>query len=250
MLLKSDTYNIQSKLAQYCRNGKAEEIEGTLPERLPHYRRLVFNVVKDALENTYPISFKFIDRKIWDEMVHQFFSSHACSDPQLWKMPEEFYHFCREENYSEKYALPYLNDLLFFEWLEVELYMMEDIEYPDFIQSGQWKNRKVAINPEFRLVKLEYPVHIHQPGESIEKKGAYFLLIYREKESGKVQFINISVLHAFLIENFEAAEKTLDEILNDILYIFGINDINLLQSEVAGFLEDLKSRGFVLGALA
>ena len=34
-----------------------------------------------------------------------------------------------------------------------------------------------------------------------------------------------------------------------IMYIFGINDLELLQSEAFKFLEDLKIRGFVLGAL-
>ena len=249
MLLRTETYNQQSNFAQYCRNGKEIAILGTTPNRLPHYRRLVFNIVKDAMETTFPISYKYIETEIWDEMVFNFFSSHKCTDPQVWRMPEEFYEFCKSENYSSKYKLPFLNDLLYFEWLEVELYMIEDIPYPRFSSSKNWLTEKIAVNPEHKLIKLEYPVHLEKPFDTANKKGDYFLLLYREKETGRVQFVNLSVLFTFLIENIVLAEKTLEEIFNDILYIFGINDLEILRSEVFKFLEDLKTRGFVLGVL-
>jgi uncharacterized protein len=249
MLLTTDTYNQQSNLTKYCREGKDVAILGTKPERLPHYRRLIFNVVKDAMETTYPISFKYIETEIWDALVYNFFSQHKCSDPQVWRMPKEFLEFCKSEKYAEKYKLHFLDDLLHFEWLEVELYMMEDIQYPNFKDSENLLPEKIAVNPEHRIIKLEYPVHLEKPFDAINKKGDYFLLLYREKETGRIQFANLSVLFAFLVENIVLAEKTLEEIFSDILYIFGINDFEMLQTETFKFLADLKSRGFVLGVL-
>jgi len=102
---------------------------------------------------------------------------------------------------------------------------------------------------EHKIIKLKYPVHLKKPFEAANKKGDYFLLLFREKETGRVQFVNLSVLFIFLIENIVLAEKTVEEIFNDILYIFGINDLEMLRSEVSKFLEDLKIRGFVLGVL-
>ena len=249
MLLKTETYNQQNKFVKYCRNGKKVSILGAVPERLPHYRRLVFNVIKDTLETTFPIAFQYIDSKIWDEMVYTFFSIHKCNDPQVWRMPNEFVDFCEEENYSEKFTLPFLNDLLRFEWMEVEVYMMEDIEYPTNIYTTILLQSKIAVNPEHKIIKLEYPVHMEKPFDAINKKGNYFLLLFREKESGRVQFSNLSVLFAFLIENISIAEKTLEEILTDILYLFGINDLKMLQTKVFKFLEELKTQGFILGSL-
>ncbi len=249
MLLRTETYNQQNNLVQYCRSGNEVEIIGTLPERLPHYRRLVFNIVKEAMETTFPIAFEYIETKIWDEMVHTFFGSHKCNDPQVWRMPKEFVEFCKTEGYSKHYNLPFLNDLLFFEWMEVEIYMMEDIEYPEFTDSGNWLKEKIAVNPEHTIIKLEYPVHLEKPFNTINKKGDYFLLLHRQKDSGKVQFTNLSVLFTFLIENIALGQKTLEEIFNDILYIFGINDLGMLQTKAFKFLEDLKHRGFILGTL-
>ncbi len=249
MLLKTETHKHQTSIAQYCRDGKEVEIEGTKNGRLPHYRRLVYNVVKDSLATTFPIANKFIDNEVWDQMVFNFFSEHKCKDPQVWRMPFEFSEFCESENYSEKYKLPVLNNLLNFEWLEVEIYMMEDIPYPNFTESENWMKERIAVNPEHKIIKLEYPVHIEKPYNAIKKKGDYFLLLYREKESGRVQFINLSVLFTFLIENIVLGEKTLEEIFNDILYVFGINDLELLRTEAFKFLKDLKERGFILGVL-
>lgn len=247
MSLKIETYQAQSSFAQYCRDGKEIHIPGTKPERLSHYRRLVYNVVKEALETTYPISFKFIATKIWSEMVYNFFSLHKCNNSQVWRMPEEFYEFCKSQVYSEKYGLPFLNELLYFEWLEAELYMMEDLEYPNFIDSENWLNKRISVNPEHKIIKLEYPVHMEKPFDSISKKGNYFLLLHREKESGKIQFTNLSVLFTFLIENIVTTEKNLEEIFLDILLFFDINDLKMLQTETNKFLKILKNRGFVLG---
>ncbi|MBT3384701.1 MAG: hypothetical protein HN778_06765 [Prolixibacteraceae bacterium] len=247
MLLKTETYKQQSSIAQYCRDGKEVAILNAKPERLPHYRRLVFNVVKDALETTYPISHKYIDSEVWKEIVFNFFSEHKCKDPQVWRMPFEFYEFCKTKNYDEKYDLPFLNNLLYFEWVEVELYMMEDISLPQFLYSDNWLQKRIAVNPEHKIIKLEYPVHMEKPFDTVNKKGDYFLLLYREKETGRIQFTNLSILFTFLLENIVSAEKTLEEIFNDILYIFGINHLEMLQNESFKFLNDLKTRGFVLG---
>ncbi len=249
MLLKTETYNQQSNFAQYCRDGKEVALNGIIAERLPHYRRLIFNIVKDAMETTFPIAFKYIESEIWYEMIYNFFSRHKCSDPHVWRMPKEFVDFCKTENYLTKYNLPYLNNLLYFEWLEAEFYMMEDLQYPLYNNSNFQLKEKIAVNPEHKIIKLEYPVHMDEPSVAVSKKGDYFLLIFREKDTGKVQFVNLSVLFTFLIENIVLAEKNLEEIFNDILYIFGINDLEMLRSKVFKFLEDLKIRGFVLGVL-
>lgn len=247
MLLKQETYKQQSLLTQYCQTGLSSEQMKLRYERLPNYRRLVFNVVKDALETTYPIAYKYLDREIWDTLVYNFFATHKCQHPQVWRMPKEFFEFCKTENYSTKYNIPYLNDLLYFEWLETEMYVMEDFVYPEYKKSTHWLKEKIAVNPEHKIIKLEYPVHLEKPENTTDKKGSYFLLLFREKESGRIQFVNLSVLFTFLLENIVLQQKTLEEIINDILLIFGINDLGMLQKEADKFLKDLLHRGFVLG---
>lgn len=249
MLLNTQTVEIQNKLARYCRTGDEITIPGSSAIRLNHYRRLVFNVVKDALETTYPICHKYIDNTIWESLCHDFFTHHKCSDPQVWRMPEEFYEYCKSNALAAKHDLPFLNDLLYFEWLEAEMYMMEDEVYPDYTASNNWLKHRIALNPEHRIIQLEFPVHSFPPNKAALHKGQYFILLFREKETGRIQFFELSVLYVFLLENIEAAEKTLEEIFSDVLHIFGINDLALLQKQSFNLLNDLYEKGFVLGIL-
>lgn len=249
MLLNENTYQQQSWLSEYCRSGSTNGLLLVREERLPFYRRLVFNVINEAIESTFPIAFQHIDEKIWSEMIFKFFEKHTCRQAQVWRMPKEFYEFCKENDYAGKYNLPFLNDLLYFEWMEAEMYVMEDIKYPEYTETINWQDQKIAVNPEHKIVSFDYPVHMFRPNEALGKKGKYFLLFYREKESGRIQFVNLSVLFAFLLENIAVAEKELESIINDILYIFGINDLELLVSEINKFLNDLYKKSFVLGIL-
>lgn len=247
MLLKTETYEHQSKFARYCRDGKPIKLPGAIEGRLPHYRRLVFNVVKDSLEAAYPIAHSFIQKADWEEMAYRFFNEHDSQTPQVWKLPYEFFEFVVEQDFSTQYHIPFLQDLLHFEWLEIEVYMMEDLPYPTSQDKGNWGTDQILFNPEYRMVKFSYPVHLKNPSQIHDEKGDYFLLIFREKESGNVQFVNLSVLYTYLLENLLAGEKRLDEILGDIIYLFGINDEELLRTKTIDFLQDLKEKGFVLG---
>lgn len=249
MLLNNKTYTTQAKLANYCRTGEETEITGAQAKRLPHYRRLIYNVINDTLATTYPIAFKYIEKTLIENICHEFFSRHSCAHPQVWRMPKEFFEYCKEKEIGKQHNLPYLNDLLYFEWLEAEMYMMEDKKYPAFRSSENWMKECLALNPEYELIKLDYPVHLTTPPEASTMQGTYFVLLFREQESGRIQFVNLSALYAYLIENIAQEEKTLEQILSDTLVIFGINDAELLQKEALRFINDLHKKGFILGSL-
>jgi hypothetical protein len=200
MNLLPETHTVQSQLAKYCRDGVAVQLEGALSDRLPQYRRLVYNIIQDNIESAYPIAFKYLPTEVWEELVYDFFSIHECQSFQVWKLPKEFLEFVVENKYSEKHSIPFLNDLLNFEWAEMELYNTTDIPYEYGSLTGNVINDIISVNPEHLLVPLHYPVHLLPPLEAIDKKGNYFVLLFREKETGKIQFIDLSVWYAFIID--------------------------------------------------
>jgi len=247
IMLKEETLKQQSLLANYCRTGVEPVLLNAKQENLHHYRRLVFNIACDTLETAYPITYSFLSEKDWDELTYQFFSEHKCKTTQVWKMPLEFYEYCLEKNIASKLKMPFLNDLLYFEWLELEVHTMPDINYPQVKEIGSWLNDEIAINPEYKLVKFEYPVHTTAVTSDIEsKKGNYFFLIYREKETGRVQFVDLSMLYVFVIENIVNG-KLLINIINEANTLFNINDVEVLKKHILIFIEDLKQRQFIIG---
>lgn len=248
MQLLKETYEQQAKLAQYCRDAKVPDLIGVKYENLPHYRRLVFNIASDILETAYPITYSFLPKETWEKLVFDYFVEHKCQTAQVWRMPLEFYDYCVEKNIQEQLNLPFLNDLLYFEWLELEVHTMEDITYPKFTSKGDWFNDKIAVNPEFKLIKLTYPVHTTAPTELIGKEGTYFLFIYREKESGNVQFMDLSMLYTYILEQIAGGEL-LKDVLVEANNLFQLNNISFLKEHTEKFINDLQQRQFILGFL-
>ncbi|HWY38420.1 MAG TPA: putative DNA-binding domain-containing protein [Bacteroidia bacterium] len=246
-MLKTETKNIQSRLADYCRTGELTLTTEVNQKHVHHYRRLVYNIIDDILESAFPVFFEFATDEMWDEMVNDFFSNHNCQTPQVWKVPGEFYDYAIEKDWKEKYDLPFLEDLLLFEWIEMDIHTMKDEVFPSYISEGSYEKNIVVLNPEYRILNTKYPVHTTPPQNINETNaGQYFILIFRQPETGSIQFLDISVLHALTIEKIEE-EKSLAQIVDELQAILSFPDKKVAQQHLIVFLEDLKQRGFVLG---
>ncbi|MEO6301832.1 MAG: hypothetical protein ABIP51_01550, partial [Bacteroidia bacterium] len=191
-------------------------------------------------------TYRFLPDEIWDKLVYNFYAEHKCKTPQVWRMPLEFYEYFVEKDLQSKLNIPFLNDLLYFEWLELEMHTMDDIPYPTSISEGNWLDNVLALNPEHKLVKFGYPVHVLAATELEGRQGDYFLLMYREKESGRIQFMDVSILYAYILEQMQNG-LALQEILTEADTLFQINNIEMLKEHVLTFINDLKQREFILG---
>lgn len=60
MQLLNHTHQHQSALAAYCRTGELPDIPGVVMENVPQYRRLVYNVIDDMLQNAYPLTYEYL----------------------------------------------------------------------------------------------------------------------------------------------------------------------------------------------
>ncbi|MCL4549396.1 MAG: putative DNA-binding domain-containing protein [Bacteroidetes bacterium] len=246
-LLHNDTYIQQSNLAHYCRTGELLPIKGLTDNRVHHYRRLVYNVIDDTLQSAFPLTFDLLSEEEWNGLVNMFFSSHDCKSTSIWQMPFEFYQFVERSELELKSKYIFLEELLLFEWSEIEIYMMEDKTFPAAGINDDWLYEVISFNPEFKLLQLNYPVHSKNPNEITEDdKREYYVLLFREPGTGKVQFIDISFFFAWLIEKINDGNKTLDGTLSDAEKLFGIGK-EILINNTLPFLEELKQKQFILG---
>jgi uncharacterized protein len=247
MKLLDETRTAQHSLATYCRTGEQVQIPGVKQNRLHHYRRLVRNVINNTLEQAYPITLDILTQKEWDNLVDDFLVSHNAQTPQVWKLPNEFYDFVRDNAYHKKLKRPYLNDLLHFEWIEIEIHTMPDEEISAYTESGDMLQDQLVFTPEFRIIQLEYPVHLMTAHESVKNKGNFYLLVFREKNTGNVNFLNLSVLLVYLIEQMHHEKKTLNEILPDLQNLFGITNKEEAKNKIKQFLNLLYQQKFLMG---
>jgi hypothetical protein len=246
MLLKQETHNIQSKLADYCKTGLEVTIEGAKQDRLHHYRRLSYNIIKGALATAYPIAVKTLTESEWLAMVDDYYAHHKMQTPLVWKMPHEFYEYCRDQKYGERYDRPYLDELLYFEWIEIELHTMEDMAIPIYKSTGDILREEVVVTPEHELLAFEYPVHKYKGDELLDKKDSYFVLIFRRSDTGAVRFINLSSFFALTLQTLIDEHTTIEEAIRKSAETFGV-DSEIAIDHGLSFANDLLAQGFILG---
>lgn len=202
-LRDNNTPYYQSALASYCRTGTYQPIPGVRDTHVRQYRRLVYNVVDDMLQSAYPLTRRRLTEEEWEGLVQAFFSSHACLSPQVWYMPKELYEYVVQSAHPLLSKYPFLGDLLWLEWLEIALFMMEDRAVL-CSSNGAPARDLLVLNPEHELVHFQYPVHLKE-AKCIKEtdKGDHFLVMFREPDTGDVQFMQLSPALARMIELLE-----------------------------------------------
>jgi len=247
MHLHENTVRIQDLLGDYCRTGEGKEIPGVTPGRLTHYRRLVYNVIRDTMDRAFPISLAALGEQAWDLLVQDFFANGFPETPQIWKLPLEFYTYHKLKETGTRIQKLYLEDLLYFEWMEIEIHTMPDRSIPEFVSQGNVFTDRLVFNPEFEMIQLEYPVHMYPAHEAEEQKGEYFVLIFREPESGKVLFLNLSAIHTYILSLLLEEDQPLNQLKGEIARTAGIESMKYLDENLGKFLGDLMQKKLILG---
>lgn len=214
MQLYKTTHQHQRDLANFCRTGDYTPIPGVKEKNVTKYRELIYNVVDDSLQAAFPLTKNLLEQQEWDKMVHDFFSSHRCQSPQVWQMPKELYEYVKETDYYLHEKYPFIIDLLIFEWMEVDVYMMEDVESNPFITVGNYKISGLVLNPEIKILSLDYPVHLKNASLITgDDSGQYYVCIHRDPDSGRVHFTDIQYPHLEVIEKLSENEQSYQTLL-------------------------------------
>lgn len=241
------TTGYQEALASYCRTGEYTPIKGVRSSNVQHYRRLVYNVVDDSLQSAYPLTYNFLEETAWDDLVQRFFSEHSCQSPQVWYMPKELYEYMTAVQHPLLEKYPFLQELLWFEWLEVQLFMMED--HPaEYRSHGQLEQDKLVLNPEHHLELFHFPIHI-KPADQISEadQGHYFLALHREPESGEVAFTALSPAFVSMLETLAEGPATMDTLIANACTTLGIAPSEEIRQATQAFFEHALHTKLILG---
>lgn len=243
------TFQQQSKLANFCRTGEYETLENVNVKNVPHYRRLVFNVVEDMLQTAYPLTFELLGEKEWLNITKDFFARHACVSPQVWYMPKEFYTYLSEQDNRPLHKrYPFLLELLWFEWLEVEIYMMEDKTVENYSSEGNIQNDLLIINPEIHLQHFQYPVHLKNAKDISENdKGNYFLSLHRDPDNGEIIFTSLSPALLRFLELLSETPMNIDVPANIICKEMNIDRTNDIDKMLQTFVRNALDTKLILG---
>ena len=246
MQLFEATLQNQIKLANYCRNGILPKISGIKYKNLPQYRRLVYNAIDDMLQNAYPLTSDLLQEDEWESAVNDFFSSHKCQSPQVWYMPKEFYEFLSITRHPLLLKYPFLEELLQFEWTEVELFMMPD-QRVEFSASGDLNKDKLVLNPEHRLLAFQFPVHRRNCNSiSVSDKGNYFAVAHRNNE-GFVVFTDITPALVRMLEYLTEEPLNLKELFEAFETEYNVQLSSNDQQNIIDFFKNSLNQQLIIG---
>ena len=246
---EEETHKVQSSLVEFCRTGNPDiVIPGVNKERVNVYRELISHVVDEGLQNAFPIMHCVLAGEEWDKLFASFFAQYNPSTPYYWRMPKELYFYIKETNYGEKVSKPYLTELAFFEWLEIEVHMMPDLPIPeDYYSFGDCLEEGIVLNPEHQLHYFEFPVFKKPCDELKENKGHYYLLIFRHLEEKTVHFMELSPLFLRMIELLSEQPLTGREVLKRALSDLGGSLTDEYLNAAKQFFFSLQKQGMLLG---
>lgn len=213
-MLSSETHQYQSLLAAYTRDGDISQVKGVRLERVPQYRRLVYNVIKDILSQAFPIAKKVMGAEPFYNLCYAFFKEHACQNPQVWKMPLEVVNYVKNTNYQSS-DFPFLHELLKFEWLEIQVHTQKNVDLPSLFPVHQ-SEQVLKLNPYHSFITLKNPIHKLHHAQWMENQGNYPILIYRDLTEHKVHFEELSPFGYLLLQQIALKVQSFNDSINSL----------------------------------
>ena len=193
------------------------------------YQKLVFYRYEEIVKTTFIEFCKYISEDELEKSIYEFLKNPP-STPFVWQIANDYRKFVKKQKLF--HDRKYLYELLYFDWIEVEIYMKEykKIKVKDF----DW-NKSYKLAPSARLKTFNFDI-INKEHES---KRENFLIIYYDYKSDEVLFREINqflyvlikqsnkkqsilkILEALCIENeidLEEAKMVLYEPLKELLF--------------------------------
>lgn len=245
-MLKNDTKLIQRQLANFAMSKTDEVIPGTSEERLIHYRQMIYNIVNGSLKSVYPIAHNLLLDTHWNIIVSDFIAKHNCEEPQLLKMPFELIAFVEKEDYASRFEIPYLVDLLAFEWVEMEIHDRADVEDITCISDGDFVNDALVYSPYFQMITMEYPIHQLKTHVIESLKGQYFLMVYRD-EICEVNYFSMSQFSYLLLSEMIIRGSSLLSVLDPLIKDQSPEQKEAILNEALNYIKQLYKIGIVRG---
>ncbi len=219
--------------------------------RMAIYRDLVFNNVSALLAGNFPVLRRILSDARWDDLIRDFFVRHRAKTPLFLELGQEFLDFLQSARADDPRDPPFLLELAHYEWVELAL-QISDAE-PDRTRidpTGDLLESRPVLSPLAWNLSYRFPVH--RIGPDCQPDGPpqepTHLVVYRTPNDD-VAFLEINAVTQCLLILLEeeTSPATGREVLGRIAAELGHPDPDQVIAFGAGLMEDLRTRGILLG---
>ncbi len=200
------------------------------------YNQLLYYRFEEVIENAYFRLKALMEKHEWNALITGFIQ-HGATTPYIWQLPDEFRRYA-----AKKLPLPFARDMLWFEWIEIELMMQKPA-----LQQGKklrW-DHPTSLSPTARIKRLAYPVYDKQDDRKFftVPQGDYPLLVYLEMETNRVMYQTITPFMYKVLKRIKkgtAPKKAVREVAGEYGEKYG---------EVAQIIRPVLNQFFAMGIL-
>lgn len=181
------------------------------------YQRLVYYRFEEIIKNTFPEFIKHISENELENSIYEFLKNPP-NTPFVWQIAKDYIKFVNKNRLFHNRK--YLYELLYFDWIEVEVTMKEYKLQKKF--KFNWKD-SYKLASSARIKKCKYDII----NKDYESKRENFLIIYFDFDSLNVLFREVNQFIYVLIKRFDKS-KTIEQTLEELCIE---NEINLQEAK-------------------
>ncbi|RXJ68643.1 hypothetical protein CRV08_07420 [Halarcobacter ebronensis] len=181
------------------------------------YQKLVFQRYYEVIKNSFPLFMKEIENEELEKSIKAFMKDTP-NTPFMWKVPKYYKNFVKNSKlFDDK---KYLYDLLYFDWIEIEIYMKE---YKSKKLGSFSFNESFKLSKSARVKRFKYDII----NKNYKQKRENFLVIYYDFQTNEVIYREINQLIYLLLKDSKK-NKTFKGILKELCKV---NDIVYKEAE-------------------
>lgn len=237
--------------------------------KLALYEELIFNTVRDTLQNIYPFTYALLsrngdDKAAWETLVEHYRRERPNRSYKLMGAVSGFHQYLPiQRELLEKF--PFLPDLALYEWLEMEVMNLPDSppllgllsqipEIEDFSAfCPVWNSAKRLQAFNYNIPALLDELKQTKEPQALESfpPGPVNILVYRDPETLDARFFCLNDLSASLIRLSEDGSSYGQSLSALKLALPALKDLPLdvIRPQAAQLFQNCFQRGMLLGSI-
>jgi len=169
------------------------------------YQKLVYTRFEEVIKNSLPLFIDEVSQSELEDSIEKFMKDTPVT-PFVWQIPNDYRKFVKKNKIFKDRK--YLYELMYYDWIEVEIYMKE---YKFKKQKKFSFNEKYTLSKSARIKKFKYDI----VGQDYKNKRENFLTIYYDFVSHDIIFREINQLIYILLQRLNK-KQTIGKILKKL----------------------------------
>ncbi|WP_440683149.1 HvfC family RiPP maturation protein [Cysteiniphilum halobium] len=180
----------------------SRDIPNISQEQMAIYQSLIYNNINNTLKRTFPVSVSILSKAQWRTLTLGFLADYGSESPYFYDLPKQFVNYL---NTLKVLPLPFLYELMHYEWIELDVELSIDRERQNLSDN-------YITNNSTRVLVYRYPVHQISKDFIPEQPpvNPTFLVVYRNS-AFKVLFMEVNLLSAHLLELLITEPQSIDQ---------------------------------------